>query len=491
MVPLFLRFLLQTKIPGTDQSWFRDNQKVMSKYNLYIVLFAALVFASCRSIRPEHPPVSTASPPPVATSSINIPIAIPLSEIEQRLNSLHASRLFQDQGLPIGSGLTADVDVNRNGPLQLRAGDNQQLQLKLPMRARGNLKFEKKVFGQVLSTNIPFDESINPVFDFQPSIGPDWQIEIKDLHIKDWGRSLRYNLLGFEIDLEPLIDRQVQRVLDNQMLVSNLSQLDFKKTAQATWDMFSQSQTMEFEGMKAFVSTQPSSIHFGQEIGADQVLRLYVGMQGTIYAGLGNAQKVQKKPLPMLSPNDSKENVFDLKVPVVIPFAELDSYLNRQFSGQILRLDSKTTLVPSNIQTSPYGDKTLLSMDFKAVRKDKKEISGKMYFAGKADYDAAAKTIRLAKPQFDVKSDDFFSNLAMRLKRGKIQRQIRKVASFPIGDILIAAPGTLGQMLRLELGFGTMTVEESALDVMGIFQTEADIRLYLQGRGKVQFEINK
>jgi hypothetical protein len=130
-------------------------------------------------------------------------------------------------------------------------------------------------------------------------------------------------------------------------------------------------------------------------------------------------------------------------------------------------------------------------MDFKAVRKDKKEISGKMYFAGKADYDTEAKTIQLTKPQFDVKSDDFFSNLAMRLKRGKIQRQIRKVASFPIGGILADAPNTLQQMLRLDLGFGTMKVEECALEVIGIFQTENDIRLYLQGSGKVQVDISK
>lgn len=471
----------------------RDNStyRPMPKHNIRIVLFAIILLASCKSIKPDNPPTPTLPGPPFATSSINIPIEIPLTQIEGRLNAVPVSKLFQDQGLSLGSGLTADVDVDRNGPIKLQGLDNSNLQVRMPMKVRGSLKIEKKVFGQVLSTSIPFDESISPQFRFQPAIGENWDIQIKDLQIDNWGRSLRYNLLGFEIDLEPLIERQVQRVLDNQMLASNLIQLDFRHTAQETWDMFAGSHSMELDGFHAYLSTQPESIHVSQEFGADQVLRLYVGLEGAIDAGIGNAPKVVKKPLPSISPNDRKDNGLDVKIPVVIPFPELDSYLNRQFSGQTLRLDSKTTLVPSNLHTSQYGDKTLLSMDFKAVRKDKKEISGKMYFAGIADYDSDAKTIQLTKPQFDVKSDDFFSNLAMRLKRAKIQRQIRKVASFPIGGILADAPNTLQQMLRLDLGFGTMKVEESALDVIGIFQTENDIRLYLQGSGKVQVDINK
>jgi hypothetical protein len=492
MVPLFLRFLLHTDIlrmgdamgPGIMEKYLR-----MSKHIIFTVLIAILVFASCKSIKPERAPAPTLPEPPVASSSINFPIEIPLSQIEQRLNALPTSRLFQDQGLPLGSGLTADVDVNRNGPLKLHAGEGNHLRLKLPMRVRGNLKFEKKVFGQVLSTNIPFDEAVAPLFDFEPSIGSDWQIRIQDLKIEDWGRSLRYNLLGFEIDLEPLIDRQVQRVLDNQVLASNLGLLDFKKIAQATWDQFVGSYALEIEGLPAYIVSRPESLHFNQEIGTDQVLRLYIGIEGKIDAGLGSAPKVGKEPLPALSANGRTDNALDLQVPLVIPFSELDAYLNRQFSGQILRIDSNTTLAPSNFQTSQYGDKTLLSMDFMAVRKDRKEIQGKMYFAGKAAYDRQAKTLQLTKPQFDVKSDDFFSNLAMRLKKGKIQRQMRKVANFPIGSMLADAPGSLERILRLDLDFGTIVVDESTLDVAGIYQTDKDIRVYLIGKGKVKVEI--
>lgn len=494
MVPLFLRFLYHT-IYAKRFAWHSKGnsgkQSPMPKHILLQVLFATLMLTSCKSIKPERPPASTLPGPPTAISSINIPIEIPLSQIEQRLNSLPKSKLFQDQGISLGSGLTADVDVDRNGAIKLQGLENSQLQVRLPMHVRGNLKFEKKVLGQVLATNIPFDENVIPQFSFRPEIGQDWNIRINQLAIDNWGRSLKYNLLGFEIDLEPLVKRQVQNVLENQIRASGLNQLDFKQTAQATWDQFSGSYTMEVEGMRAYVRTQPEAIRFSHEIGPDQVLRVYIGMDGNIAGGIGSLPKSVKGPLPSLSPNDKKDDLLDLQIPFVVPFSELDSYLNGQFSGQVLRLDSKTTLAPSNLQMSKYGDQTLLAMDFKAVRKGKKEIMGKMYIAGRPQYDAASKTIRLEKPQFDVRSDDSLSDLAMRLKRGKIQRQIRKVASFPIGKILEDAPGALEEMLHWELDFGTMSVSESGLDVVGIYQTENDMRVYFKGTGKIKFQLTK
>lgn len=463
----------------------------MPKHILLHVLFAALFFTSCKSIKPDRPPASTLSGPPTAISSFNIPIEIPLSQIEQRLNSLPKSKLFQDQGIALGSGLTADVDVDRNGPIKLQGLGNSQLQVRLPMHVRGNLKFEKKVLGQVIATNIPFDEMVIPQLSFQPAIGQDWNIGINQLTIDNWGKSLKYNLLGFEIDLEPLVKRQVQRVLENQIQASGLNQLDFKQTALATWDQFSGSYTMEVEGMRVFVQTQPETIRFSHEIGSDQVLRVYIGLDGNIMGSIGNLRKSVKGQLPPLSPNGKTDEVLDIQIPFVVPFSELDSYLNKQFSGQVLRLDTKTTLTPSNLQMTKYGDNTLLAMDFRAFRKGKKEIKGKMYFAGRPQYDAASKTIRLEKPQFDVRSDDFLSSLAMKLKRGKIQRQMQKVASFPIGKILEDAPGALEDMLHWELDFGTISVSESGVDVMGIYQTENDLRVYIRGTGKIKFQLTK
>jgi hypothetical protein len=55
--------------------------------------------------------------------------------------------------------------------------------------------------------------------------------------------------------------------------------------------------------------------------------------------------------------------------------------------------------------------------------------------------------------------------------------------------MLADAPGSLERILRLDLDFGTIVVDESTLDVAGIYQTDKDIRVYLIGKGKVKVEI--
>jgi hypothetical protein len=155
-----------------------------------------LIAFSCKSIKPESPPDPTTQELPSTLSIINVPISIPLEMLENNLNKDWSSKLFSDNALPLGSGLFADLDVTRIGKISLKGLENNALQVKMPMNLKGDLKIEKKVFGQVLSTNIPFNENINPEFSFIPEIGPNWDLMIKNLNIESWGRSMKYNLLG-------------------------------------------------------------------------------------------------------------------------------------------------------------------------------------------------------------------------------------------------------------------------------------------------------
>lgn len=464
----------------------------MTKHTFKFIFPILLAFGSCRSIKPDRPPPSNGPVPPEAISSIHIPVEVPLSYIEEKLNVRPYSKMFQDQEMPMGSGLTASLDVDRNGAIRLTGTGNEFLQAKIPMQVKGNLKIEKRVFGQVLSTDFPFDEAIAPQFSFQPHIGENWDFQVKNLEIDSWGKSLRYNLLGFEIDLDPLIRRQVQRVLDNQLSAANLEQLDFKALAESLWQTLAAYHAIDGGGMRVNISSLPKKIGFHQEIGQDQILRLYVAVEGELAASLGKPlAEPQPTPLPKLSPNPYKDNLLDLTVPVSIPFLELDRLIKRDFEGTPLQLDTKTLLVPSNLKTQAYGDMTLLSMDFEATRKDKKVVRGKMYFAGTPSYDPRTKSINFSKPRFHVKSDDFFSNLAIRLKKGKIQRQMRKVANIPIGGFLENASQSLSEAAHWDLDFADLWIREIKPDITGIYQTQEDIQVYINATGKVEVKIKR
>ena len=449
------------------------------------------VFSACKSIKPERPPVSSDLELPQAISKANVPIEIPLSYIESNLNKDWNSKLFAEKGLPIGSGLTTDIDVTRTGKIALTGLENNTIRVKIPINLRGDLKIEKKVFGQVLSTNFPFNENISPEISFIPEISSNWDLGIKNLQIENWGRSMKYNLLGFEIDLDKVVKSQLQTVLDNQLSAANLSQFDFKNIAQETWDVFSEPYTIEQDGLEVHFFSVPNKLKVRDEITLDQKLILYLGMEGEVVSKIGSKPIVPKSPLPDIDFNENKENKLELILPLILSYEDLDGYLNNEMSGKTIRLDSKTDMMPTNLKTQKYGDKTLLSMDFTGIRKGKREIKGKMYFAGKPVFDTETESLRFDEPEFDVKSDNGMANIGIRLKKRKIINQIKKMGAYPVGDFLRAARREMEQQGFFETDFATFQVKNPTLDLEGIYNTDEDVRIYLKVIGQMEVKLKE
>ncbi|TVP50318.1 MAG: DUF4403 family protein [Mongoliibacter sp.] len=457
---------------------------------LYILILVS--FFSCRSIRPDRVPVAEPQPElPTAISRINVPIVIPISFLEENLNKDWSSKLFADKGIELGSGLFADLDVTRTGKINIRAVENNTLKVKVPMKAIGDLKIEKRVFGQNLSTNFPFNENLSPEISFKPEIGNNWDLNVKNIQIDNWGRSLSYNLLGFEINLEPLIKNQLQRVIDNQFSAADLTQFDFKNMAQSTWDAFSEPYTIQEGGITAHFYSVPERVKVKEEFTLDQNLVLYLGIEGEMFSKLGEKPIVPKKPLPNISKNEDTENLIDLTLPLRITYEELDNYLNQVFQGQQIRTNRTTVLRPSNLKTSQYGDKTLLSMDFLAIREGKKDVSGKMYFAGKPRYDEESQALVFDEPKFDVDTGDFFTNLGIRMRKGKVQRQIKKMAVLSIGDMMETAKEELQRQGNITTDFADFNVIQPTLEIEGIYPSKEAITIHIHAKGKVGVNLKK
>jgi hypothetical protein len=226
-----------------------------------------------------------------------------------------------------------------------------------------------------------------------------------------------------------------------------------------------------------------------EEITLDQELILYLGLEGEMFSQLGSKPNIVKKDLPNISVNESKENQIDLVLPLTISYNDLDEYLNTTFSGQQIRTNNSTLIFPSNLKTQKYGDKTLLSMDFKAVRDGKKDVEGKMYFAGKPIFDKNSESLIFEEPQFDVKTGDFFSDLGIRFRKGKIQRQIKKIAVLPIGKLLNNAQNEMAEQGYFETDFANFKVLNPSLDVEGIYSTAEDIRVFIRSQGKMDVQL--
>src|SRR5690606_29626832 len=166
------------------------------------------------------------------------------------------------------------------------------------------------LFGQVLSTSIPYDESISPVISFVPQIKSNWDLGFNQLKIESWGKSLTYNLLGFEINLDPILRKNIEKLLNNQNQL--LSSINLRNLGSKAWEAFAEPIKIQEGDVDAYLYTIPQEVKINQQISSNnQHLKLLLGLQGEVMTHIGNRPNIKPAPLPDLSSNDDSINHID------------------------------------------------------------------------------------------------------------------------------------------------------------------------------------
>ena len=453
-----------------------------------IFFFVGLcLLASCKRINPDKPTfLGEPTPLPKAISYINAPLDIPLSYLENHLNNGLNELMVSEEGLVVGDGVSTDIDMYRTGKISLSAVDNR-LQINLPLRLKGNLHIEKSLFGQVLSTAIPYDETISPVISFVPQIKEDWALGFDQLKIESWGKSLTYNLLGFEINLDPILRRNIEKVLNNENQL--LSSINLRNLGHKAWDAFAEPIKIQEGDIDAYLRTIPQKVKVSQQISNSQHLKLLLGLQGEVMTHVGSRPDLKAVPLPDLSSNDDSVNHIDLTLPLIFSYKTIDQYLNQHLADQIFKIDANSQMIPRNISTQSFGDRALVKMEFTLMRSSRKDIKGELYLVGKPTYNSVEESIVFENIDFDLNTKSFFTNSASWLRQGQLLNAIEKHTTYPIGPYIDEVRSRLQNLDYIRTDFATFNIQNPTLNVQDIYVTENDLRLYLDLKGKLAFQL--
>lgn len=462
------------------------------KYKLLLIFLLIGTIVSCKKINPDKPtfsgdPISL----PKAVSTINVPLEIPLSYVEEHLNKGLKELLYSEKGLPVSKGLFTDINVIRTGKIQLSSSGKNNLKIKIPMRLEGSLKIEKKIFGQMISTSLPYDESLLPEISFSPEIGKNWNLSINNLQIESWGRSLKYNLMGYEIDLDPIIRKQIEKILNNQLSSDGLSRLSFKNLINKTWEAYGEPVKIEHGNIDAYIYTIPSKINVNEQITSDQKLKLNIGLEGEVMTHVGERPNIIPSPLSELYPSDDTTNHIAITLPLAITYKTLDQYLNQELVGKVIKMDNRTNIIPEEIATQSFGDRALLKMKFTINRVSKKDLKGELFLVGKPTYDRDNEAVVFEDIDFDFNTKNILANSAGWLKQGQLLSEIKKYAVYPIGSYIKDARFELQKLGYITTDFASFRVQNPVLNVDNIYVTENDIRIYLDASGKMEVKLKE
>lgn len=459
----------------------------MTLRTLSLLSICTLLLFSCKRINPDKPTfIGETTELPKAPSHINLSLSIPLSMLESQLNQNLKELLFTGRGLELGNGLFSDMDITKMGNLQLATAENGNVRISLPIFLDGKVIIEKKIFGQPISAALPFKESLTPQISFRPSIDENWGVQIDQLEIESWGKPLQYDLLGYQIDVEPMIKKHVISIIENQLMTEGLSNVNLKSLAEEAWNAYGKPIHISNKDWEMVLVTVPEKIKLSQNFTSDQHLLLNLGLEGEVVGHAGTFTDIPQAPLPNVSPNDNAESKLDITLPLVVSYSAMDEWLTKEMAGSAFRLDSKTQLIPTAFATQAFGSRVLVKMGFTAKRTNRKDLVGDLFLVGTPVYSAEREAIVFENIDFDLNTENFMTNSARWLKKKQILSAIKKQAVYPLGEYIKEAQRELDAMGSWQTGFATFGLEKSTLTVEGIYTTPTDVRLYLKSTGDIQ-----
>src|SRR5690606_25666078 len=139
-----------------------------------------------------------------------------------------------------------------------------------------------------------------------------------------------FDFLGYEIDFDPILRKQIENMLNRQLGSNGLSKISFKSLMSKTWQAYGEPIKIEQGDIEAYIYTIPHLIKVNEQVTADNTLKLNIGLQGEVMTQNGERPDKKASPLPPIQINEDTVNHIDITLPLKVSYGTLDQYMNKQ-----------------------------------------------------------------------------------------------------------------------------------------------------------------
>ena len=438
---------------------------------------AGLLAASCKSLDPAASlPLPTI---PTTRSVVNVPLDIPFTTLTAVANRETPSLIFRQRGMDLGNGLVGDFAFSRNGKIQLRALDQQRLEVVFPLKIQGEIGLKPGGLRNLLQTKVPINQALAPVFVINPQVQSNWYLGISEFELLDLGGKMALSVLGIELDLSPLVRQEIRRFA-KQELTSKPNLLALKPMMESIWNQVGKPIVVDVEGKKTGLSIRPDSVKLREYLQPNKGLHLDLGFQGQVQIHPATALPSRAFPLPTISPNTDASNRIDLELPLAFTYAELDALIQQSFGGQAIRMNKTYVFQAKQFRTQAYGDRLGITVDFTAVSNKGGELTGELFLAGQPVYDPATQVLRVDNLDFVMKSGSAKAMLGAMIKKGKINKQLSQRMKMPLGETIGESLKGLQGRLSLQTSVANLGIQGLQIVPLGFYPTATGLAIPLK-----------
>lgn len=405
------------------------------------VLLCLFLFTACQSINknrlnPTAPKAAyTNTSMDVRTdaliSTVNIPVAIALADVERQINTQVNGLIYEDNSFDDdGEGTPFMTKVWKRAPIGVKAGVVQGDSLfyfSVPLKIWA--KAGKKVLGFMQSGETTFEIDLR--FATRFSIDKDWTVSTKTTAEGfDYVTKPTIRLVGIDIPITGLVSKAINsnlgtvtQTLDKQVR----DKIDLRTPVLHAWNLIREPYNVSDE-YRTWLMVVPRRVLITPLRFEQGEIRTTIGLEGHTLTTVGAKPAVRPATdLPDLTVVPTVKDDFRVGIISEATYPEVADLAKKQLVGKSFSFSTYSITITD---LDLYGQNENLIIKAGIAG----SVTGDIYLRGQPYYDAQTKSVTLRNLTYDLETRNLLQKAASWLLKSTLARTLEKNLTFPVGD---------------------------------------------------------
>ncbi len=404
----------------------------MKKYWGITFVFFVIGVSSCKNTinvsKPEEK-YSTRTSYDKKVSVINIPVEIPVSEIEKQINKYLTGTLYEDKSFDNNDGDNLKCVVKKFASIKMDALENR-IKITLPLNISGSY--------QKLGMVVDYKGTLSTTYVTSIIFQDNWKLKtITKSNGYEWLKTPKVDFGIFELPVTWIADAAIkgqEDYINNTIDESIREYVNLKELTKPAFEALVEPMNVS-DTYKTWFKITPLEALITQFDAKGKNIKFTLGLKANTETFIGNkpakadlANGVAMKAVKEL-PKD-----FNVGVVAVTPYADASKILDEQFvkSGYEYK-EGKYHLKFTKMNLYGQNDKMVIEVGMLG------SLNGDVYLIATPYYDIASRSIKVKDVDFEIDSKQKLVKAANWLAHGKICKIIQESMVFPIGEQLDAS----------------------------------------------------
>lgn len=368
---------------------------------------------------------------PKIPSSVTIPIALPVSEIQRLVNQQFTGVIYEDNDFENNNNDQLKTKVEKDGIIAIKPLVNNRLMFSVPLKIWAQKGLGTLGVYSYQQTNFRVVMNFISNLEFQPN----WSLKTttttagfvwKEKPVLDFG-SIKIPISSV---IESILTKQ-QKEFTNVMDTQIEQKMNLQPYLVLAWNQFA-APIQVSEEYNTWLKITPQTIKMSPlEVFADKIKStVSIDLFSETFTGIKPIASQVVTAIPNYTSAQNLGNLFLLKTTANIPFSEASNIAKKQFEGKEFDFNNgKDKIKVDEIKVYPENENIVIEVLTSG------KVNGTSFIKGIPVYDSQKHKIGFTKTDFRLKTKNVFQKFLTSMFEGKIVKMIEQDYGIPLLDI--------------------------------------------------------